>query len=136
MTRTEYMRTWVAKNRTRHLENRRRWAASETGKASKSESDKAYYLQKKAEMEETRDAIITMLGGPECRHCGEYPEGKLLHLDHIDPTTKDFNLSGWNLVQRSWDELVAEALKCQVLCAACHRLKSAEDLRNGIRSRG
>ena len=67
-----------------------------------------------------RNRLIEMLGG-ECVRCGA-TEG--LEFDHIDPSTKKFTISG---LSRAWDDLVAEAAKCQLLCEPCHVAKGAED---------
>jgi 5-methylcytosine-specific restriction endonuclease McrA len=47
-----------------------------------------------------------------------------LEFDHIDPSTKEFTISG---LSRAWDVLVTEAAKCQLLCRPCHVAKGAED---------
>ena len=64
-----------------------------------------------------RARLAEMLGG-RCARCGDSED---LEFDHIDPATKAFAI-GSNL-SRAWDELVAEALKCQLLCPPCHRDK-------------
>ena len=70
-----------------------------------------------------------MLGGA-CVRCGAVEQ---LEFDHIDPATKSFNLSiGWS---RSWDTIVAELGKCQLLCHDCHKAKSDAE-QTGDRSHG
>jgi hypothetical protein len=68
-----------------------------------------------------RARLIEMLGG-RCVRCGatENPE-----FDRIDPSTKVLAISA--ALSRAWDALVAEALKCQLLCKPCHVAKAAED---------
>lgn len=68
-----------------------------------------------------RARLVEMLGGC-CARCGDSED---LEFDHIDPATKAFAI-GSNL-SRAWDELVAEALKCQLLCPPCHCEKAVED---------
>lgn len=61
------------------------------------------------------------LGG-ECVHCGATEN---FHVDHTDHTDKAFTISqNWS---RSWDVLVAELEKCQLLCEDCHLIKSQQE---------
>jgi hypothetical protein len=53
-----------------------------------------------------------------CLVCGE-TYAQCLELHHIDPQEKNFDPSeGCN---KSWETFLAEAVKCVVLCANCHR---------------
>ena len=75
----------------------------------------------KAHKHRRRAQLIELLGG-YCVRCGSTER---LEFDHIDPATKSFELgSDWT---RAWDDLVAEARKCQLLCRPCHVAKGAED---------
>jgi hypothetical protein len=65
--------------------------------------------------------LIEMLGDC-CVRCGSTED---LEFDHIDPATKCFAIGAG--LSKAWDVLVAEALKCQLLCPPCHREKGAED---------
>lgn len=59
-----------------------------------------------------------------CVECGE-SDPVVLELDHLDPTEKTSNVS--DLMNRSRMELLMEELaKCQVMCANCHRKKTAK----------
>lgn len=60
--------------------------------------------------------------GACCVRCGATAD---LVFDHIDPDTKRFAIG--SSLSRAWDELVAEALKTQLLCPPCHREKGVED---------
>jgi hypothetical protein len=68
-----------------------------------------------------RAKLIEMLGGC-CVRCGATED---LVFDHIDPATKCFAIG--SSMSRAWDELVAEALKTQLLCPPCHCEKGVED---------
>lgn len=48
-----------------------------------------------------------------------------LELHHRDPAQKGFALSVGGLT-RSWDRLVVEANKCDLVCANCHRERHAK----------
>ncbi len=75
----------------------------------------------KARKHERRARLIAMLGGC-CARCGSTDD---LEFDHIDPSTKRFNVCAD--LTRAWDELVEEASRCQLLCKEDHIAKSAED---------
>lgn len=62
-----------------------------------------------------------LLGG-QCVVCGARSD---LHIDHIDPSTKDFTISArWTAPA---EVLLAELAKCQLLCSEHHREKSARE---------
>ena len=56
-----------------------------------------------------------------CVDCGE-PDPIVLEFDHLGD--KSFNIAK-GLRDRSWDALVAEIAKCDVVCANCHRRRTA-----------
>lgn len=56
--------------------------------------------------------------GGKCEKCGYDKCIDALEFHHIDPTKKEFELSGKKL---KWDTLQAELDKCILVCANCHR---------------
>lgn len=58
-----------------------------------------------------------------CHDCGynEYPEA--LDFDHVRGD-KEFNIGSGNTY--TIERLLAEIEKCEVVCANCHRLRTAE----------
>ena len=67
------------------------------------------------------DKIYEFLGG-KCVICGRTES---LHVDHIDHTTKSFNIANnWG---RAWSHLEPELAKCQLLCAEHHLEKSRSE---------
>ena len=61
-----------------------------------------------------------------CQWEGEFTP-QMLHLDHIDRSTKISDLS--TACNRGWSvkKLMEEVAKCRVLCANCHHRKTYED---------
>jgi hypothetical protein len=55
-----------------------------------------------------------------CEACGE-SDPRVLEFDHLDRSTKSFNIQGNGCHTRSLDSLKTEIEKCRVLCANCHR---------------
>jgi hypothetical protein len=70
-----------------------------------------------------RQILIEKLGG-KCVECGCT---ETLEFDHIDPSTKSFNISaGYHKPKEVLEE---ELSKCQLLCNKCHIEKSKKDLK-------
>src|SRR5436189_289525 len=53
-----------------------------------------------------------------CEDCGYDVSVAALEFHHRDSKTKDFGVGDFS---GSWERLVAEAAKCDLLCANCHR---------------
>lgn len=60
-----------------------------------------------------------------CVDCNE-SNPILLQFDHIDPSTKSFNISSVRRDTVSLEELKCEISKCAVRCVVCHTLRTAE----------
>lgn len=63
--------------------------------------------------------LVEQCGG-KCNLCGYDRCVAALEFHHRDPTTKKFNLGKDNLL-KAWGMVLAEAQKCDLLCANCHR---------------
>jgi len=65
--------------------------------------------------------------GGQCARCGFKPQSDIeynaLDFNHREPTTKSFNIS--HSFSRKWETLLAEADKCDILCANCHRIEES-----------
>lgn len=74
--------------------------------------------------ERAREAILGYLHSHPCVDCGT-TDVRVLEFDHRDETLKEFNISHkfWAL---SVKKLMAEIEKCDVRCANCHRIRTAE----------
>jgi len=70
-----------------------------------------------------------------CEECGEIFESHILDFHHLDPSTKEFELSVSNLTDQQWPKVLAEVDKCQMLCANCHRQKHKEEAHENTNSR-
>jgi protein-arginine kinase activator protein McsA len=72
-----------------------------------------------------RKNMIKYLSNRVCVDCGEN-DIRVLELDHLDPQLKEFTVSQAVRLGKSWDEVVQELKKCQILCANCHKKRTAE----------
>lgn len=94
-------------------------------------SDNEYMREYMARRRAQRRQRLVDLSGGKCEGrfyeeedgCGSTDR---LEFDHIDPTTKLFNLSGKDL-DRKWSLVVQEHAKCQLLCYQCHRTKTVQN---------
>lgn len=68
----------------------------------------------------TRRQALLDLSNNECLKCGSTAN---LQFDHRDRTQKSFTLSGHPL-DKSWETILEEHAKCDLLCAPCHLEKS------------
>jgi hypothetical protein len=81
---------------------------------------------------EARDLIERLRDVP-CADCGRRFPTYCMEFDHIDPSTKRFNvaaLTGGGITQRFLDEIA----KCEVVCSTCHRIRTRE--RDGVKPFG
>lgn len=69
-----------------------------------------------------RKGIAKYILGGKCVSCGSK---KRLEFDHIDSSTKEFNISECG--GRTFDSFINEVSKCQLLCHACHVEKSIKE---------
>lgn len=65
--------------------------------------------------------ILTSSNG--CKDCGE-KDPIVLEFDHKDPKTKSFNIG--DSYGKSIDSIKEEILKCDIVCANCHRKRTAK----------
>ena len=79
------------------------------------------YRSLKQRRRQRKAELILMFGG-RCMDCGYDASPAALEFHHRDASTKEFGLGNWH---GSWQRLLAEAAKCDLLCANCHRLRHA-----------
>lgn len=59
-----------------------------------------------------------------CMDCGER-NPVVLDFDHRNPSEKSFGFGSDKKTKRSVEEFIAELDKCDVVCANCHRIRTA-----------
>lgn len=80
----------------------------------------------KKRVQSNRELVWEYLLGHPCIRCGE-TNPVVLEFDHRDPTEKVDHVSRLiNSPRCAKSALMAEIAKCDVLCANCHRIKTAE----------
>jgi len=70
------------------------------------------------------DMVTDYLHEHPCVDCGE-ANPIVLEFDHRDPTIKDGEVTKL-LSYASWDRILVEIHKCDVVCSNCHRKRTAK----------
>jgi hypothetical protein len=83
---------------------------------------KTYRYQRRRRRE--LKAMLVKERGGRCEDCGYDGHPTALDLHHRDPSTKEFALGSSSA---SLARIRAEAEKCTLLCANCHRLRHAQE---------
>ena len=83
--------------------------------------DQAAQHKKTLRLERTLQLIEYFRTHP-CVDCGE-PDPVLLEFDHI--RDKSFEIAA-KLIDYSWKRILEEVEKCEVVCANCHRHRTAQ----------
>lgn len=72
-----------------------------------------------------QDNLYKYLEGKSCISCG-FADMRALEFDHIDATGKRFGVARAINSGYAWSEIEKEIKKCRILCANCHRIRTAE----------
>ena len=83
--------------------------------------DQAAVVKRRLRHERTL-ALIEYFRTHPCVQCGE-PDPVVLEFDHV--RDKGFDI-GQNLLDYRWEAIVEEIEKCEVVCANCHRRRTAQ----------
>lgn len=67
--------------------------------------------------------LLKMVSG--CMDCGE-SDPIVLEFDHRDPSTKKYKISDIRRKKIKIEEFIIELDKCDVVCANCHRKRTAK----------
>src|SRR5438874_2354204 len=72
-----------------------------------------------------REKLRELLRNAECTHCG-IRDVVVLEFDHREPQDKRDDISNLVLRAYSWSTIAKEIAKCDVVCANCHRRRTAK----------
>jgi len=93
------------------------------------ERNKPYYIEKavrrnRIQRRELMDRVLEYLLAHPCVDCGE-SDPVVLDFDHLDRSTKRWNIAARIGYGLGWRTIQAEIAKCVVRCANCHRRRTA-----------
>lgn len=77
---------------------------------------------RKAQAERKQNLLWEILTTSECNNCGN-ADPEVLEFDHRDGADKKFNVSEM-MYSHSWESILKEIAKCDILCANCHRKRT------------
>src|SRR6058998_3601815 len=80
-------------------------------------------------------AFLRALREVPCADCSRRFAGHQMDFDHRDPREKSFELLKGRASLKSRAQLLAEAAKCDVVCANCHRIRTRKRHREWLASR-
>jgi 5-methylcytosine-specific restriction endonuclease McrA len=94
------------------------------GDAYRSRARLRHRVQKKALLE----VMLKYLEGKSCAKCG-ITDIRTFEFDHLDPLKKKFSIARGISNKYSWSVILAEIEKCQILCANCHKIRTAQQFK-------
>lgn len=74
---------------------------------------------------QAHDQLIQYLRDKCCSVCG-FSDIRALEFDHIDPKSKLFGIARGISNGTNWDKILIEIKKCRIVCANCHKMRTAE----------
>lgn len=94
-----------------------------TGKQSKFCSIKCKNKQMVSNKRRNLKIKLVEYHGGKCLDCGYVGPAFMYEFDHRDPNEKAFGI-GSNGYTISWERVLAESLKCDLVCPNCHRMRT------------
>ena len=85
---------------------------------------KALAVRLNREARRRKKAQLVILFGGKCVDCGYGAHLAALEFDHRDPSQKKFTISGGSGIAKTWNVLVEEAKKCDLVCSNCHAIRT------------
>ncbi len=70
--------------------------------------------------------LLEYLSDKSCVRCG-ISDPRVLEFDHTDPTSKSYGIARAINSTMTWDNILLEINKCQILCANCHKIKTSKE---------
>tara|TARA_Y100000593_G_scaffold94859_1_gene196695 strand:+ start:11413 stop:11883 length:471 start_codon:yes stop_codon:yes gene_type:complete len=128
----EKRREYYRENRERILQNKRDYYQKHKGMFNK-KNKRLYHENKEYRKQQVRirqDFILARVRDIKrqrgCEHKGcKVNDPIMLDFDHIDRSTKKFGICQGVNRGIAWTTILEEIGKCQVLCANCHRERTA-----------
>lgn len=122
----EYKRRWYLANKERLAEHKKKYHADYYRQ--NIEAQKAYLNNRNRERQLRRSLILGIVKTTAgCADCGYDLHAEALDFDHVSGEKLD-NIS--HMSRRAWNLVWEEIMKCDVVCANCHRIRTKERREN------
>lgn len=92
---------------------------------SKYHENKAAGKNKSKDNNESKRRFVEAVKSFPCTDCGRSWPPCAMHFDHLDSSSKVDNVA--NLITSGgWKKLIEEMMKCDLVCACCHAVRTNE----------
>jgi len=81
-------------------------------------------IRRTAVRQDLQKKLMNYLRDKFCVECHE-DDIRVLEFDHINPSAKKFGIARAITYGKKWDDILEEINKCQILCANCHKKRTA-----------
>jgi len=98
-------------------------------------ANRASEIERVRRRQDLTTAFLRELRSVPCADCGGRFAGHQVDFDHRDPNEKAFDLTKGRAALKNREQLLAEAAKCDVVCANCHRLRTRRQHREWLAAR-
>lgn len=136
--RTEQVRQWRQQHSARSKASGAAWRKRNSeklkkyGKARYAANRQRHLALVNSNLERKRNQFLRLKSTLACKKCGE-SHPACIEFHHRDAAKKEFNISQAWRIGYSWERILAEIVKCDVLCANCHRKEHSELGRSGLK---
>lgn len=86
--------------------------------------NKEVYKGRAAALRESLKQLVSEFKNKPCMDCKQKYPTWVMDLDHRDPSTKEFEIQKL-VMNNNKPKLLIELEKCDVVCANCHRMRTA-----------
>lgn len=124
-------RTWKCKECTKATSAKQRTGASRESYLS---YQRTYHKTYDRDARLERIKKLDEMKAFPCSDCGNSFPPECMDFDHREPKLKSFTISGAVVTRsHSWEEVLLEVKKCRLICANCHRIRTARQQNRGGR---
>lgn len=131
---------YVKKDGTRSLNSECKECHSRYNSKKQHGTKRDNYLKYQKEYHSKRSPIdrierlnrLDQLKNKPCGDCGHNFPPECMDFDHIDPSTKFKNVSNMVMCGYKWENIMVEIDKCRLICANCHRIRTAQQQRRSL----
>lgn len=86
------------------------------------QKNKKYYIDKSRRAKLRKVEYIIQLRLKPCTDCRKTYPYYVMEFDHRNPEEKSANIT--SIINNSWKKIKEELVKCDVVCANCHRIRT------------
>jgi hypothetical protein len=94
------------------------------------EYNKQYHLTKAKEARQRKLAHVNALKSEPCTDCGGTFHYSAMDFDHVG-SDKVADIA-WLINNRSWNAVLEEIKKCELVCSNCHRVRTWTRLQHAV----